>query len=277
MVTINQINDVPLHYARTVTHPYGTRGVQHKFQVQPAFLETLKNCFTEIIENNPLGKPEVVTCGGVFVDKPGSLHNRGRAFDLDAIFWKDYTLLADNFLFDYELYLGIESFLRKHCGIVLNYYYNTSHQDHWHIDDSMPPEFMGQSKSQILYIQLCLSYLYNQPVVIDGIWGPQTNGALNQVLHHLKIVGGFAQTENWQQFLDLTGKIAFRIFRKEKQPDRLLRDVQAILNRQRRTNNAKALEALNRFRNHTETQRWLNSFERENTLEEAIRFFVIAG
>ena len=96
MKTTNNINDTPLHYARLTNHPYGTRGQQRNFSVDETFLSTIKKAFQVVFENCPLGTPEIVTTAGIFVDKPGQ-HGHGRAFDLDAIFWQDQSLVTLNF------------------------------------------------------------------------------------------------------------------------------------------------------------------------------------
>ncbi len=275
MVYVSEINGIPLHYARTPNHPYGTEGYNASYPVQETFLRKLKICFQELFQHHPLGVPRIITCAGIFVNKPNSQHNRGRAFDLDAIFWDDYRFITKNFLFDYELYLGTESFLRKHFGIILNYFYNAAHRDHWHFDSSSPVDFYLGSKSRVLYLQLTLSYIYNEEVIIDGIWGPQTNGALNRVFHRLNIVGEITDANIWLQYLDLTGKIAFKLFNVEKHPPRLLENVYALLSEQTTAHSNAIMQALNSFRFNTATSNWLNSFEEEqDRLDQAIEELV---
>jgi len=138
-ISINQINGIPLHYARTTQHPYGSIGRQQNFLVEEDFHRELEKCFGELFLHCPLGEPKVLTCAGIFVNKSGQ-HGHAKAFDLDAIFWEDYSLIAKNFTQDAILYLGLESFYRKYFGVVLNHFYNASHEDHWHLDISAIPE-----------------------------------------------------------------------------------------------------------------------------------------
>src|SRR5690554_761466 len=113
MKSINSINGIPLHYARLTSHPYGTIGEQRNFMIENKFLKVLENAFDEVFTLCPLGPPKAITTAGIFVAKSGQ-HGHGQAFDLDAIFWKDKTLVTLNFVHQKLLYLGIESILRKH-------------------------------------------------------------------------------------------------------------------------------------------------------------------
>jgi len=80
------------------------------------------------------------------VNKP-SQHGFGKAFYLDAIFWPKKTLVTFDFIHQKELYLGVESFLRKHFGIVLNHLY-PNHADHCRKDNGMPVDYDTNSKSE---------------------------------------------------------------------------------------------------------------------------------
>ncbi len=154
MKTTNNINGIALHYARLADHPYGTKGLQRNFTVDETFLPVLKTAFREVFDNCPLGVPDIITTAGIFVNKPGQ-HGHGRALDLDAIFWGGASLVTLNFIHQKELYLGIESYLRRHFGLVLNHFY-PDHKDHWHIDISVPVDFNEDSQSETLYLQMVL-------------------------------------------------------------------------------------------------------------------------
>ena len=258
MKTINSINNIPLHYARLTNHPYGTRGKQLNFSVDESFLTVLEAAFKEVFDNCPLGIPEVITCGGIFVNKPGQ-HGHGSAFDLDAIFWHNQSLVTLNFVHQKQLYLGIESFLRKHFGIVLNFFY-PNHKDHWHIDISVPVDFNETSKSETLYVQLVLKYIYAEEVLIDGIWGNQTRMAVNNVFSKLQIETPITTKNNYLKFLDITGKIAFKLFEKTTTPIQLIDNLTDVIESLPLQNRNMVQEALNSFLNHNETSQWLNGF-----------------
>ena len=268
MKTINQINGIPLHYARLTNHPYGTRGEQRNFSIDESFLPVLENALQEVFTHCPLGVPEVITTAGIFVDKPGQ-HGHGKAFDLDAIFWRNETLVTANFIHQKELYLGIESFLRKHFGIVLNYYY-PNHKDHWHVDTSVPVDYNETSKSETLYLQLVLKYIYNEEILVDGVWGRQTSGVVTEVFGKLGIDTPITTKTNYLKFLDLTGKIAFKLFEENTSPKHLLHNLTEVIEDLPQQNRIAVREALNSFLDHGETAQWLGNFDETHNLDTII-------
>ena len=156
MKKINSINGIKLHYARTNQFPYGSIGTHRNFWIDENFYNKLTVCFDEVFEFCPLKKPKVITCAGIYVNKPNSQHRYGKAFDLDAGFWRNYNFITRNFYEDFELYIGIESFLRKHFGIVLSYFYNNAHKDHFHINSGANMGFDKRQRSKVLYVQMSL-------------------------------------------------------------------------------------------------------------------------
>ena len=268
MKTINQIHGIPLHYARLTNHPYGTRGEQRNFAIEERFLDTLKEALQEVFEHCPLGIPEVITTAGIFVDKPGQ-HGHGKAFDLDAIFWRDETLVTSNFIHQKELYLGIESFLRKHFGIVLNYYY-PNHKDHWHVDTSVPVDYNETSKSETLYLQLVLKYIYKEEILVDGVWGRQTSGVVKEVFERLGINTPITTKVNYVKFLDMTGKIAFKLYEENTSPRHLLSNLTEVVEDLPQQSRIAVREALNSFLNHEETAIWLSDFEEIHNIDTII-------
>lgn len=268
MKTINQIHGIPLHYARLTNHPYGTRGEQRNFLVDEDFLSILENAFQEVFEHCPLGIPEVITTAGIFVDKPGQ-HGHGKAFDLDAVFWRDETLVTSNFIHQKELYLGIESFLRKHFGIVLNYYY-PNHKDHWHVDTSVPVDYNETSKSETLYLQLALKRIYKEEILVDGVWGRQTSGVVKEVFERLGINTPITTKVNYVKFLDMTGKIAFKLYEENTSPKHLLSNLTEVIEDLPQQNRIAVREALNSFLDHEETATWLSDFEDIHNIDTII-------
>jgi len=259
MKQINSINGIPLHYARLTNHPYGTRGEQRNFLVDSNFLNVLKAAFDEVFLHCPLGKPEVMTTAGIFVDKPGH-HGSGRAFDLDALFWEDTVLVTMNFVHQKELYLGIESFLRKHFGIVLNYYY-PNHQDHWHVDTSVNVDYNESSKSETLYLQMVLKYIYGKDVIVDGISGPQTRAFTREVFNRLNISTPITTKKNYLAFLDVTGKIAFELSEAKDSPLQLFDNLNHVVEALPVQHKNEVMQALNSFSDHDATSQWLTGFE----------------
>ncbi|WP_040280077.1 hypothetical protein [Psychroserpens damuponensis] len=268
MKAINSINNIPLHYARLVNHPYGTRGEQRQFSIDSNFLKVLESAFDEVFTNCPLGVPEVVTTAGIFVNKPGQ-HGHGTAFDLDAVFWKDHTLVSKNFIHQKELYLGIESFLRKHFGIVLNYYYR-GHEDHWHVDTSVPVDYHEASKSETLYLQMVLKYIYGKPVIIDGLSGPQTRSYTHDVFHRLNISTPITTKDNYLKFLDITGKVAYKLSEEKTTPLQLLENLETVVNQLPSANKHVVIGALNTFMDNVDTAAWLNEMTHNHDLDAVI-------
>ena len=274
MKTVNHVNNIPLHYARTTAHPYGSRGLQRNFQVETSFYKTLETAFKEVFDNCPFGKPEVLTTAGIFVNKPGQ-HGHGKAFDLDAIFWSGTTLVTMNFLHQKLLYLGVESFLRKHFGIVLNYLY-PNHKDHWHIDVSVPVDYHESSKSETLYVQMVMKYVYDKDILIDGLWGPQTRNAVKDIFARLGIDLPITTKKNYLNFLDLTGKIAFKLCEEKSNPIQLLDNLNEVIGDLQTQDMIKVREALNSFLDHTSTSDWLSSVDDDHHDLDAIIDTVIA-
>lgn len=181
MVTLSSIAGVPLHYDRTSAAEYGTRGRPATFQCGPGFAKKLDATFAEIWAI--AGNAEVVTTGGLWVQKPG-MHGQGRAFDLDGIFWAHRSLVtrrdgAEGR--DRRLYYGVEAVLRRHFGTVLDFHYNTAHHDHFHVDDGTGVGFRSGSRSTVLFVQAALNQFYTAGLAVDGVYGPLTRAALADV------------------------------------------------------------------------------------------------
>ena len=268
MKLINQINGIPLQYARLTNHPYGTRGEQRNFSIDEDFLSILENALQEVFEHCPLGRPEVITTAGIFVEKPGQ-HGHGKAFDLDAIFWSNENLITTNFIHQKELYLGIESFLRKHFGIVLNYYY-PNHKDHWHVDTSVPVDYNETSKSETLYLQLVLKHIYKEEILVDGVWGRQTSGVVKKVFDKLGIASPITTKTNYLNFLEVTGKIAFKLYEEHTSPKHLLSNLAEVIEGLPQQNKIAVRAAFNSFLDHGETATWLSNFEEIHNLNAII-------
>ncbi|PYP89574.1 MAG: hypothetical protein DMF61_02580 [Blastocatellia bacterium AA13] len=200
LISFTSLAEAPTHYAREPVASYGTRGLPHTFRCTSEFLTKLETCFAELWSVAPLGRAEVVTSAGAFVEKPG-FHGLGRAFDLDAIFWSERDFVTLRFLEDTRFYLGIEAILRKHFGTVLNFLYNSDHHDHLHCDDSTDVGFVRTSRSRVLFVQAAVTHVLNIPVDIDGQFGPQTDRGIIEALEQLEITGDILETSVWLEFL----------------------------------------------------------------------------
>ncbi len=257
-----ELGGVSVHYARPPIAPYGSRGKPYNFHVTPEFEEKLVACFEELWEACPFGRAEVVTSAGAYVDKPG-YHGQGRAVDIDAIFWVQHDFVTLNYNADGVLYLGIEAVVRKHFGTVLNYLYNASHRDHLHVDDGTEVDFHTSSRSRVLFLQAALTHVFELPVMIDGIYGNQTAGAVAEALRRVGSTGNIENRQTWKKLLSGIAETAFGRTAEERGPPELLRHLYRVIETELSDNpSRKRVEtALNAFANHEETQQWLAGLE----------------
>lgn len=175
MINVSEIAGVPLHYDRLgKPYNYGTRGRPQTFKADPQLVTVLDATFTELWEIIPYGRAEVITTAGIYADKPG-YHRLGLAFDLDGIFWPGVNFIAFNFHTNPRLYLGIEAILRRHFKTVLSFHYDVLHRDHIHVQFDGPPALQMYARSNVLFLQAVATYLYNEPLEIDGKLGMQTS------------------------------------------------------------------------------------------------------
>lgn len=206
-----EIAGVPVHYDRFPPPcNYGTRGAPHKFFAADEFIKKLNDCFEELWRVCPCGRAQVITSAGAYVDKPG-WHGKGMAFDLGGIFWKTKDFLGLNYSEDTKFYLGVNSILLKHFGTVLNYNYDRSHRDHFHIqDDGYRPGFRDVT-SILVFLQPVLNTLFDEDVRVDGSnYDSNTREAVRRVLDRLGIYGHIDDQEVWLAFLTKIAEHAFK-------------------------------------------------------------------
>jgi hypothetical protein len=279
--TFDKLAGVPVHYDRypNPQYGYGTRGKPHTWRCTTPFENKLNAAFQELWDVCPLGRAEVITTAGAFVNKPG-LHGKGRGFDVDGIFWANRAFITKNYPDDRSFYLAVEAVLRKHFGTVLNYEYNVDHQDHLHIDDGTETGFVPDHRSRVLFLQMALTHVFERPVTIDGMIGPETNGAARDLLLALDLADDgevvdpteLHQTldEQWSTLLDHAAKNGFGRAgleeRKEDTPLDLLEDVYELISRELLGHpGRKTLEtAVTAFAEHPKTDEWLDEFREDD-------------
>lgn len=275
-----QIANVPVHYDRfsDSEHGYGTRGKPHTFHCEEPFEELLNEAFQELWEICPLGEAEVITSAGAYVDKPG-MHGKGQAFDLDGLFWSDRSFVTKNYPDDRAFYLAVESVLRRHFGVVLNYEYNPSHHDHFHVSTKSETGFVPSHRSHVLYLQMALTHLFDTPVTIDGLIGPETNGAARDLLVELGLADSGdltadsdlheALNTHWSELLTQAAERGFegaaREAERDDSPLDRLERIYALIDEELEEHpSRKKLEtAVTSFAQHPETEEWLNTFREE--------------
>lgn len=213
LVTFDNLDGVPIYYARQPVAKYGTKGKgPRKVRLEKAFHVQLKACLADLWATHPWGKPEVLVSGGCYVEKAGR-HGEGRAIDIDAIWWggpqpQRPLVTKISAIKDPVLYLGVEAVLRKHLGMVLDYWYNQAHEDHWHCDNGTPFGFRSGARNQALFVQAALTYVHGLTVDIDGVVGKETQNAFAAVFANEPNGVGSIQ-KLWTDFLQLTATKAF--------------------------------------------------------------------
>ncbi|MFN9648445.1 MAG: extensin family protein, partial [Pseudanabaena sp.] len=210
--TFNSLSGVPTHYDRFEAPPaitYGTRGKLNKFSAEDNFVDKLDECFQELWNLCPLGRAEVITSAGAFVNRPrdpSDRHSEARAFDLDGIFWagRNFVTLYDGYQGgDRKFYFGVNAVLCKHFGVVLNYLFNADHRDHFHLDDSRNVGFDPSASSKVLFLQGALVHVMGLSIGssgIDGDFGPDTQAAFNAALAQFGITGIIITQIVWLAF-----------------------------------------------------------------------------
>lgn len=271
--SFDELAGVPVNYDRESRAAYGTRGISYTFHCTEQFEEKLNDAFEELWDVCPLGEAEVITSAGAYADKRGK-HGQGRAFDIDGIFWPDKTFITKHYPQDRSFYLAVESVLRKHFGTVLNYKYDEAHQDHFHVSDRAEPGFVPHHRSRVTYLQMALTRLFDIPVEIDGLEGPETNGASRELLLQLGLADGEdVDTDRnlhrtldrvWPSLLDEAAEVGFRRadVGAEKSPLDLLKDIYATITEELdgRASRKTIESAVTTFAQHPETDAWLDQF-----------------
>lgn len=214
LVRIDNLADLPLYYDRYKEGSYGVSAVPYRPYINERFLEGCEACFEELKTKLDAAGFTIkqVWSGGVGRDGSGtSYHHTNRAFDLDALVLDDDTMwVADTFPERPFLYLAIESYLRRHFGTVLNYEFNSAHEDHFHFDNGESVGYARRTRSHTLYVQNTLLRLFHLDIGssgVDGIDGPDTQAALRKARKRLGI-GGLSNKDNWMAYLDACGQEA---------------------------------------------------------------------
>jgi hypothetical protein len=222
-----KIAGVPLHYDRLKKSDYGTRGKPCKGSTTQDFFRKLEACFKEIWVVCPWGEAEVIVTAGTYVNKGGN-HGKGRAMDLDCLFWKDKSFVTyyDGFQGrDKELYLGIEAIIRKHFGNVKNFDY-VHHEDHFHVDDGKDVGFDPKWDLGVMtgYLQAVSTWMFNHPVGLERdtihredqrfnrIYDKKTKNAIDLMMQDLGMSGTHENLKDLENWKELLTKIAGKAF-----------------------------------------------------------------
>lgn len=207
------------------TH-YDVSGKPVTFSYDATFYQRLTDWLAFFQANSPQTwtmRGQIWTYGAYLNRNDGcvSYHNHGRAFDLSRIYttdpdtgeltkvfnarydqWKSLTGTA--LTATRKQYWATAASVHHHFKNVLTYPYNGQHHNHVHCDNaasgSGDSEFTTGATAQVQHVQACVTYIWERPVAIDGIWGPDTSAAVGAVLTRLGCTGGLTTQANWLEF-----------------------------------------------------------------------------
>lgn len=199
---------VPVHYDRPPVAEYGSRGKPHTFYCLESFEKQLDTFFAELWLKCPLGKAEVITSAGAYVDKPGQ-HGNGRALDIDGIFWASRDFVTLRYPKDKPFYLGVEAILKKHFGTVLSYNYNADHHDHFHVDNGSNVGFGPSKQTTACFVGAALNHVFGRKVKEGPVLTEEMKAALREVLTANGIPTDLSILQNYFAWLDLVAAQAW--------------------------------------------------------------------
>lgn len=123
---------------------------------------------------------------GAYTQKAGC-HGKGRAFDLNKIIWSGYTVSPCNYAHEStslslrRRYLALDAGCRYHFRYVFDGWYDSAHRNHFHMENHSAPFISKSSKSDVKFVQAVCNNFNSAGLVVDGIWGTNTNNAWNAI------------------------------------------------------------------------------------------------
>jgi hypothetical protein len=205
---------------------YEVRGATASFSYNATFYSRLETWLSFFFAHTPVAwaRPGQVWTYGAYVNRRDgctSYHNYGRAFDLSRVYatdpatgvmhkvfnarydqWRNLT--GTDLITTRKRYWATSASLHYHFKHVLTYFFNSQHHNHIHADNASSgggnSTFSTGSRAQVQHVQACCTYIWSRSIAIDGIFGPQTNGAVTAVLQRLGLSGGLGNQANWLAF-----------------------------------------------------------------------------
>lgn len=209
LTSFSTLGGAPLRYEVT--------GTEQAFDADPRFVEKLEAWADDWVTVSGLGALTAVSTYGAHVDKCGSWHAAGRAFDFGVLTHADGTEVSCRFDTWGEdptrlaLYWRLAASLAKHFNYTLTYRYNEQHHNHIHIDNAVsgfepPTTFNSRSQVQVQLVQAGLRHVFDTPVGMTGEWDDQTREALRPLQADLGITQPMRNPDGWQAFLRATAR-----------------------------------------------------------------------
>ena len=204
LTSFSTLGGAPLRYEIT--------GTQQSFNADPRFIEKLEMWAADWVSVSGLGPLAAVSTYGAHVDKCGSWHAAGRAFDVGVLTHADGTEVSCRFDTWGEdparlrLYWRLAASLAKHFNYTLTYRFDAQHHNHIHIDNGAsgyePFGFNEDSGSHVALVQGVLRWVFGAEVPHDGGFGGATREAARSVQQRFGITQRLATAEGWAAFLD---------------------------------------------------------------------------
>jgi hypothetical protein len=126
---------------------------------------------------------------GFHVDRPDSCHCAGKAMDISRIQWNGVACEPCNG--DHagtsakkRRYLAVDASLRRFFKWTLDGWYDPAHADHIHASSHYTESAVvlaKSSRSDTVFVQAACNNFDSAGLVIDGVWGPDTDAAFAQI------------------------------------------------------------------------------------------------
>ncbi|MEJ2857111.1 MULTISPECIES: hypothetical protein [unclassified Saccharothrix] len=214
MITFSRIDGTPVYYWRS------SRGdtTLRNWQATQGFYDSLVLWIRDLRSlSSAYGSITYLVSAGFYVNKPGQ-HGAGTAMDLDYVRWSGGQVSApldrdhaSGTLAVRRRYLAVDAVCRRRFRYVLDGWYNADHADHIHSDfGGLPVRCVKSSESDTRFVQSLCNNFMSSGLVVDGIWGTNTQNAFNTAKSRLGITGDpHTTTSVWQSFLSAAARKGF--------------------------------------------------------------------
>ncbi|MHA7861859.1 extensin family protein [Tessaracoccus sp. Y36] len=208
LTAFDTLGGAPLRYEIT--------GTPQSFNADPRFVEQLQGWADDWVAVSGLGALAAVSTYGAHVDKCGSWHAAGRAFDFGVLTHEDGTEVScryDRYGEDptrLGLYWRLAASLAKHFNYTLTYRYNEQHHNHIHVDNGVsgyePFGFNEGSRTHVTLVQGVLRWVFGRDVPDHGDFDATTRDAARALQQEFGITQRLSTTEGWAAFLDAAAR-----------------------------------------------------------------------
>lgn len=202
LVSFDSLAGAPLSYEET--------GTRQPFQADPRMVSLLEQWAEEWVELSGLGALREVSTYGAYVDRCGSWHQAGRAFDFAVVRHEDGEVSCrfDQWEGDQGRtrdYWRLAASLAARFTYTLTYRYDGRHHNHIHIDNSVHggdgARFRQGSHAQTQVVQGALRHVFERDCPENGEFDQATIQCLREVQAELGISEPLTDETGWSRFL----------------------------------------------------------------------------